>query len=95
MPRILSEAQVTQFRELGYVAGIPVLSPAEAATALESLRAWERQSGKSVKQVMRGKAHLLLKCLSDLVHHPRVVAAADTSQCVTLSVNRQCQSPLM
>ena len=24
---------------------------------------------------MRGKAHLLLKCLSDLVHHPRLVAA--------------------
>lgn len=75
MPTVLTESQATQFRELGYVAGIPVLSSAEAAAALETLRAWERQSGKSVKQTMRGKAHLLLKCLSDLVHHPRLVAA--------------------
>jgi non-haem Fe2+, alpha-ketoglutarate-dependent halogenase len=75
MPQVLTEAQVTQFNELGYVAGIPVLSPVEAADALEKLRVWERSSGKSVKEVMRGKAHLLLKCLSDLIHHPRLVAS--------------------
>lgn len=75
MPNVLTEPQVTQFRELGYVAGIPVLSEAEAAAALATLLAWEKSSGKSVKETMRGKAHLLLKCLSDLVHHPRIVAA--------------------
>lgn len=75
MPSALTEPQVTQFHELGYVAGIPVLSGAEAAEMFSTLQAWEKSSGKSVKETMRGKAHLLLKCLSDLVHHPRLVAA--------------------
>lgn len=75
MPNVLTDAQVDQFRASGYVAGIPVLSRSEAGAALQTLLEWEKSSGKSVKETMRGKAHLLLKVLSDLVHHPRLVAA--------------------
>jgi non-haem Fe2+, alpha-ketoglutarate-dependent halogenase len=75
MPKVLTQAQVEQFREEGYVAGIPVITPQEAADAVRTLQAWEKRTGKVAREYLRGKAHLLIKVLSEITHKPRVVDA--------------------
>ena len=77
MPKLLSEEQVARFRDDGYIGGIRVLSPGEAADILQALEDWERRSGKVAREFLRGKAHLLLKVLSDLTHHPKMVDAIE------------------
>jgi non-heme Fe2+,alpha-ketoglutarate-dependent halogenase len=72
MTKALSAAQLAFWREQGYHPGSRVLPPEEAAAALAAVDGWSARTGRSPK-TLRGKAHLLLKALSDLVHHPAVL----------------------
>lgn len=77
MPKLLTEAQVEQYRQEGYVSPVRVMS-AEAADAIrEQLEAYERETGGPLRGNLRHKSHLLFRFVSDLVHQERIVDAIE------------------
>ena len=73
----LSPDQVRSFRENGYLAPVPVLSPSEVAVARVHLDSLMRRTGELGDPAARYKPHLYAKWVSDLIHHPRVLDAVE------------------
>jgi non-haem Fe2+, alpha-ketoglutarate-dependent halogenase len=72
----LAEQDVRRYRELGYVAPIPVLTTAEAADLRRRLEAFEA-SGGEMQGAVRHKPHLLFTWLNGLIRHPRILDAVE------------------
>lgn len=73
----LTDAQVAQYREQGYVSPVRIMS-AEAAGAIRGrLEAYERATGGPLRGNLRHKSHLLFSFVSELVHHPAVLDAVE------------------
>lgn len=77
MPKLLTDAQVTQFREQGYVSPVRIMSSEAADAIREQLEAYERSTGGPLRGSLRHKSHLLFRFVSDLVHDERVVDAIE------------------
>lgn len=77
MPKVLTQAQVDQFRTQGFVPRIRVFSPERAAEIRAELERYERSSGGPLRGELRHKSHLLFRFLSDVVHDTRVVDAIE------------------
>lgn len=77
MPKVLSPAQVEQFRTQGFVHPIRVMSEAQAGELRARLEAYEASSGGPLKGAFRHKTHLLFAWLADLVHHPVILDAVE------------------
>lgn len=77
MPKVLSEDQVAFFRREGFVTPVTVMSPADMRAVLDSMAAWEKQSGKRAKTHLRGKPHLLLTALAKLIRTQRLLDAVE------------------
>jgi len=77
MPKLLTEAQVEQFRDEGYVSPVRVMSTEAAEAIRERLEAYERESGGPLRGNLRHKAHLLFRFVSELVHQERIVDAIE------------------
>lgn len=75
MPKVLTEAQVKQFHELGYVGPFTVMPPEEMAGFRARVEQFERQHPDQVGKLYQGPHHLFT-WLYDLVAHPRLAAAA-------------------
>jgi len=73
---VLSEAEVRQYREQGYLFPIPVMSPAEAAALRGRLEAYEAASGPLAGK-LRHKPHLLFTWLNELIHHKAILDAVE------------------
>lgn len=77
MPKLLSEAQIAQYREEGYLAPIPIMDEAEALKVCAALEAVEARMGGPLRGDLRHKSHLLFPFLADLVRHPRLLDAVE------------------
>lgn len=77
MPKMLTDAQVTQFREQGYVSPVRIMSPQAAGAIRERLEAYERSTGGPLRGNLRHKSHLLFSFVSELVHDARVLDAIE------------------
>ena len=77
MPKLLSQADVTRYAELGYHFPIEFLSPAEAGALRRKLEAHEARAGAPMSGNMRHKPHLYLTFLNELVRHPRILDAVE------------------
>lgn len=75
--KLLSDAQVRQYRDEGYVAPVRVMSEARAAQLRERLEAVERAQGGPLQGAMRHKSHLLFTWLSELVHDSVILDAVE------------------
>jgi hypothetical protein len=73
----LSPNQVRSFREDGYLAPVPILSPTEVAAAGIHLDALMRATGELADPAARYKPHLYAKWVSDLIRDPRVLDAVE------------------
>ncbi len=69
----LSQAQLDQYENDGYISPIDVLSAKEVAACRASLEAAEAQNGGKLLPSQRPKSHLLFKWLDDLIRDPRVL----------------------
>jgi len=69
----LSEQQVAQYRDEGYVYPVRVMPAAEAAGLRAKLEAFEATQGGSLEAGQRSRAFLLFKWLDDLIRDPRVL----------------------
>jgi hypothetical protein len=70
---LLSETQIAQYRDQGYLAPLPVMPEAEAAGLRDELERIETNMGGPLRGDLRHKSHLLFPFLADLVRHPRIL----------------------
>jgi len=77
MPKRLTEAQVAQYREAGYLAPIRIMDEAEALALRAALEAVEARTGGPLRGDLRHKSHLLFPFLADLVRHPALLDAVE------------------
>jgi hypothetical protein len=77
MPKILTDAQIRQFRDEGCVFPLSVMSEAEAGELRERLEAFERRTGGPLKGDLRHKSHLLFAWLGDLVRRASILDAVE------------------
>ena len=77
MPKILTEAQIEQFRRDGCVFPIRVMPEAEALEIRRKLEDYETKSGGPLAGDLRHKTHLLFPWLADLVRNTRIVDAIE------------------
>ncbi len=75
MPRVLTDAQLRDYRRDGFVFPLDCISPEEAAGYLKIMEDYERESGESVSQRFRVRAVLAYRWLLDLARHPQVAGA--------------------
>src|SRR5437764_2692461 len=77
MPKLLTEAQITRYREEGYLAPIRVMGEDEALALRRQLETVEARMGGPLCGDLRHKTHLLFPFLADLVRHPRILDAIE------------------
>jgi non-haem Fe2+, alpha-ketoglutarate-dependent halogenase len=77
MPKLLSDAQIGQFRREGCVFPIRVMSEQAALECRRKLEAFERASGGPLRGELRHKSHLLFPWIADLVRHERILDAVE------------------
>jgi len=77
MPKMLTPAQIEQYREEGFVSPIRVMSEAAAAEYRRRLETFEATSGGPLGGDLRHKSHLLFTWLSELIRHDRILDAVE------------------
>jgi chlorinating enzyme len=77
MPKILTEAQVEQFRCNGCVFPIRVMPEDQALEIRRKLEDYENKCGGPLAGDLRHKTHLLFPWLADLVRNSRIVDAIE------------------
>ena len=77
MSKMLSNAAIESFRRDGYYFPVPVLTAAEVARYRNCLEQHEAETGAPLQGNWRHKAHLLFTWVDELVHHPKIVDAAE------------------
>lgn len=70
MPKLLSDAQIAQYHDQGFLAPLDLISATEAGHLHGAFRGLEDASGGDVSQRFRIKAHLPFPWLCDLIRHP-------------------------
>jgi non-haem Fe2+, alpha-ketoglutarate-dependent halogenase len=77
MPKLLSSSAVDAYRRDGYYFPVPALSASEVAHYRGCLEKHEAKAGEPLQGNYRHKAHLLFTWVDEIVHHPRIVDAAE------------------
>lgn len=77
MPKLLSPEAIDHYHEKGYYFPVEVMSAAEAGSYRARMEAFEAESGGPLSSNQRHKVHLLFTWANELVHHPRILDAAE------------------
>jgi len=77
MPKLLSSSAIAAYRRDGYYFPVAALSASEVARYRECLEEHEAQTGAPLQGNWRHKAHLLFTWVDEIVHHPRILDAAE------------------
>jgi non-heme Fe2+,alpha-ketoglutarate-dependent halogenase len=77
MPKLLSDAQIAQYEEQGYLAPIRVMPEPDALALRRTLEEIEGRMGGPLRGDLRHKTHLLFPFLADLVRHPKILDAIE------------------
>ena len=74
---MLSQEQIAQYREQGYISPIGVMPEGEAIALRAELEHIEARMGGPLRGDLRHKSHLLFPFLAELVRHPRILDAVE------------------
>jgi chlorinating enzyme len=77
MPKFLTEAQVQQFKDLGYVSNLRVMDAKQTKAIRDQLEDFEKRQGSPLHGSQRHKTHLLFPWLNDLVRETKIVDAIE------------------
>lgn len=77
MPKILTDAQVQQYQEQGFVNAVPVLTPEEVREYRADLERYEANVGHPLDFPEKSKSYLLFDWADRIVHHPKVLDAVE------------------
>jgi ectoine hydroxylase-related dioxygenase (phytanoyl-CoA dioxygenase family) len=74
---LLSEDQVTAYRDRGYHFPVDALSATEVAEFRRRLEDHEARSGGPIQGEMRHRCHVLFTWINEMVRHPRILDAIE------------------
>lgn len=77
MSKLLTPEQIENYKTLGYVTPIRIMSAEQALAIRQRLEEYERESGGPLKGALRHKTHLLFKDLNDLVRQEKILDAIE------------------
>jgi non-heme Fe2+,alpha-ketoglutarate-dependent halogenase len=77
MPKLLSDTAIDAYRRDGYYFPVPALTSAEVLHYRGCLEKHEKKTGAPLQGNWRHKSHLLFTWVDELVHHPKIVDAAE------------------
>ena len=77
MPKALTDAQIAQYREQGFLSPVRVMSEAEALALRAKLETIEDAMGGPLRGDLRHKTHLLFPFLAELVCNARILDAIE------------------
>ena len=77
MGKRLTESQVRQYEDEGYVHPVPVLTAAEVRQARGEIEAFEARTGKTLDYPEKSKSYLLFDWADRLVRHAKVLDAVE------------------
>jgi len=77
MPKYLSEAQIADYEEHGFVAPIDIFDPAEARALRDQLTQDEAQWPDKLAGADRNNAHYVLPVLDQITHDSRILDAVE------------------
>ncbi|QWE01318.1 phytanoyl-CoA dioxygenase family protein [Polynucleobacter sp. JS-Mosq-20-D10] len=77
MPKFLTEAQVQQFKDLGYVSNLRVMDSKQTQAIRDLLEDFEKRQGSPLHGSQRHKTHLLFPWLNELVRETKIVDAIE------------------
>ena len=72
MPKVLTESEVEQFHEQGFLSPVPVLSAEEVAYFRERLESFEAKYPNDVRK-LKSKSHLLCPWVEEIARHPGIL----------------------
>ena len=73
MAKALSDSQIEQYHEEGFLSPIDVMSEDEAVSYRQRFEAAEAQYPEQANPHNRNNVHLSYMCLDELVHHPSIL----------------------
>ena len=77
MTKLLSDSEVTNYRERGYHFPVDVLSESEVAEFRDKLEDYEARSGGPIKGEMRHRSHVLFPWINEMIRHPKILNAVE------------------
>ena len=77
MPKALTQAEITQYRKVGYFSPLCVLDAEQVAVHRGSLEAFEAAQGEPIGGAQRNKSHLLFKWIDDLMRDQVILDAVE------------------
>lgn len=77
MPKRLTEQQITQYREDGYICPVRLLNEDHAADCRRQLEAFESRQGEPISGALRNKSHLLFPWVDALMRNDNVLDAVE------------------
>lgn len=77
MPKILTQQQVEQYRQQGFLSPIDVMSEDEASRYAQQLQAAEVEYPQELNAENRNNPHLAFGFLDQLAHHPVILDAVE------------------
>ncbi|MFI4983411.1 MAG: phytanoyl-CoA dioxygenase family protein, partial [Nevskiales bacterium] len=77
MPKTLTDAQVTHFREQGWLAPLRAMDAAQAADCAARISAYEAKMGESANRSLKIKGHLAMPWLVELGRNPAILDALE------------------
>ncbi|MDA0841073.1 MAG: phytanoyl-CoA dioxygenase family protein [Planctomycetota bacterium] len=77
MPKLLSEAAISQYIEDGYFFPVKLLDAERVASCRKSMENFEASQGRPIAGAQRNKCHLLFKWVDDLMRDSTILDAAE------------------
>jgi non-haem Fe2+, alpha-ketoglutarate-dependent halogenase len=77
MTKVLTEPDISGYRQRGYHFPVDVLSEAEVAEFRGKLEGYEAQTGGPIKGEMRHRSHVLFTWINDMIQHPKILDAVE------------------
>ncbi|MDF1790415.1 MAG: phytanoyl-CoA dioxygenase family protein [Thalassobaculaceae bacterium] len=77
MPKLLSAVQMDAYHRDGFLSPVTVMTEAEAADYRARLEAAEAAWPEAMQGANRNNAHLNLRVLDELTHHPKILDAVE------------------
>ena len=77
MTKLLSQEQVNQYQDSGFVSPVDVLDQEEINRCLTEIEIFENETGKPIDFPHKSRCHQLFSWADYLIHHPKILDAVE------------------
>ena len=77
MTKLLSQEQVNQYHNSGFVSPVDVLTQDEIQQSINEIESFEEETGQPIDFPHKSRCHQLFAWADYLVHHPKILDAVE------------------